>query len=385
MTEATEETEATERIHKVTTPVGDPAWLVTRYDLVRSLLADTRLGRTHPEPERASRFSESAFLGQPWPGDPEEERADHIRFRRLLARSFSARRMERLRPRIMAITTEMLDAMEAMSPPVDFHQAVSYPLPVLVICELLGVPYEDRDDFGRWSEDVARMDIGEQSAAGLQSLFVYMQALIERKREEPGHDVISDLLAAQESSGMSDMEVAQTSAGLLFAGHITTVNAIDHGVFLFLTHPDQREALERDPSLVPLAVEEILRYRDPVQSERRANAGLPRWASADIEIDGVTIPAGDLVLLSLDAANSDEATFPNACSFDTGRVDNPHVTFGHGYRYCMGAPLARMELESVFGTLFKRFPALELAVSPQEVVRRTNMLAGGFESMPVRW
>ena len=156
-------------------------------------------------------------------------------------------------------------------------------------------------------------------------------------------------------------------------------------MFLFLTHPDQREALVANPSLVPSAIEEILRYPDPARSARRREGGLPRYAAADIEVDGVTIPAGDLVLLSLEAANSDEATFSDACTFDPGRNDNPHMTFGHGSHYCVGAPLARMELECVFGTLFQRFPTLELAVPPQEIVRRTNVLAGGFESMPVRW
>jgi pentalenolactone synthase len=385
MTEATEATEA-ERVRRVTTPVGDPAWLVSRYDLVRSLLADPRLGRTHPNPEQAARFSEAAFFSTPEQATPEEERTAHARFRRLLARSFSARRMERLRPRIMAITTEMLDALEAMTPPVDFHEAVSFPLPALVISELLGVAYEDRDDFRRWSDDAAHMDDGDRSTAGLQSLFMYMYALIERKREKPGQDVISDLLAfAQQDASMTEMEVAQLGGGLLFAGHITTVNAIDEGVYLFLTHPDQREALVRNPSLVPSAIEEILRYPDPARSQRRREGGLPRYAAVDIEVDGVTIPAGDLVLLSLEAANSDEATFPDACSFDPARTDNPHMTFGHGSHYCIGAPLARMELECVFGTLFNRFPTLELAVPPQEIVRRTNVLAGGFESLPVRW
>jgi pentalenolactone synthase len=273
-----------------------------------------------------------------------------------------------------------------MSPPADFHRAVSFPLPVLVICELLGVPYEDRDDFGRWSNDASRMDDGDVSSAGLQSLFMYMQTVIERKRREPGQDVISDLLgAAGPDSGASDLEVAQMAVGLLFAGHITTVNAIDQGVFLFLTHPDQREALMRNPSLVPHAVEEILRYPDPARLERARDAGLPRWAGAEIEVEGVTIPAGDLVMLSIDAANSDEEVFPSACTFDVSRADNPHMTFGHGSRYCVGAPLARMELECVFGALFSRFPTLKLAVPPDEIVRRTNLLAGGFESLPVRW
>lgn len=381
-----EATEATDRIRKAVSPVGDPAWLVTRYDQVRTLFADPRLGRTHPNPEQASKFSEAAFLGQAWPGDPAQERVEHAQFRRLMSRSFSARRMARLRPRIEAITAEMLDGLGALTPPTDFHKAVSFPLPVMVICELLGVPFEDRAEFGRFSDDASRMDDSEVSNAGLQNLFMYMQTLIDRKRGEPGHDVISDLLeAAEHIDGMGDLEVAQISAGLLFAGHITTVNAIDEGVFLFLTHPDQREALVRDPSVVPHAVEEILRYPSPARSEDAHDFGLPRWAGADIEVDGVTIPAGDLVMLSIFAANLDEPTFPNACAFDVSRADNPHMTFGHGPRYCVGAPLARMELECVFGTLFQRFPTLELAVSPEEVVRRTNVLAGGFESMPVRW
>jgi cytochrome P450 len=375
-----------EHVRRVTTPVGDPAWLVSDYEQVRAFLADPRLGRSHPDPEHAPRFSESAIFFQPQEGTPEAERVEHLRMRRLLARSFSARRMERLRPRITAIAAERLDALAATSHPADFHEAVSFPLPVLVISELLGVPYEDRDDFGRWSDDAAHMDDAERSLTGLQSLFMYMHALIERKRETPAEDVISDLLAAaRQDSSLTELEVAQLSAGLLFAGHVTTVSAIDEGVLLFLTHPDQRKSLERNPSLVPTSVEEILRYPEPTRAERRRDGGLPRYASVDIEMDGVTIRAGDLVLLSLDGANSDERVFADAKRFDVARTDNAHMTFGHGPHYCVGAPLARMELECVFGTLFQRFPTLELAVAPAELKRRANVLVGGLEELPVRW
>lgn len=182
-------------VRRVTTPAGDPAWLVTGYDNVKSLLSDPRLGRSHPEPERAARFSDAAIFGGPM-GSPSSERSDHARMRGRLSRSFSARRMASLRPRVQELVDGLLDAMSRATPPVDFHEAVSFPLPALVICELLGVPYEDRESFRRWSDDAGDMTDAARSRAGLAHLQEYMRSLIERKRHQPAEDVISDLIAA---------------------------------------------------------------------------------------------------------------------------------------------------------------------------------------------
>ena len=379
-------------VRRVTTPTGDPAWLVTGYDEVKGLLLDPRLGRSHPEPERAARYSEAAIFGGPMGGSPSTERGEHAQMRSLLTPSFSARRMARLRPRVQELVDGLLDEMGQRTPPVDFHEALAFPLPALVICELLGVPYADREDFRRWSDDAADMTDGARSRAGLARLQGYMRELIQRKRQLPAEDVISDLVAAQRYAPdrFTDDHVVWLAAGLLFAGHETTVAAIDKGVLLLLlTNPAAREALRRDPALVPRAVEEILRLPNPVETSRAAPEsglpGLPRYANADLEIGGVTIRAGDLVLLRLQAANLDERVFPTPNGFDVTREENPHLTFGHGAHYCIGAPLARIELQTVFGTLFRRFPTLRLAVPVEELRPRSHLLTGGLTELPVTW
>ena len=378
-----------ESVQKVTTPAGDPAWQVTEYERVKALLADPRLGRSHPEPQKAARFSESVLFGQA-AGSPDSEAAAHAWMRKLLTPSFSARRMAELRPRVRELASGLYDEMARQAPPADFHELVSFQLPVLVICELLGVPYEDRGDFRHWSDGAADMTDRERSGAGLARLREYMGDLIERKRLHPAEDVLSDLIRAQEQfqGGFRDEDVTGLAAGLLFAGHETTVAAIDRGVVLLLTNPAQREALVRDPSLVPGAVEEILRSPDPTGAPTRDRqaGGVPRWAKTDIELEGVTIKAGDLVLLSLADANVDDRVFPNPHSFDLSRgASSSHLTFGHGPHFCIGAPLARIELQAVFGTVFQRFPALTLAVPVESLRSRTNLLTGGIEHLPVTW
>jgi pentalenolactone synthase len=380
-------------VRRVTTPAGDPAWLVTGYAAVKALLADPRLGRSHPAPERAARYSAAAIFGGPM-GSPASEGGDHARMRHLLAPAFSAQRMARLRPRVQALVDGLLDVLGQSPPPADFHEAVSFPLPALVICELLGVPSADREEFRRWSDDAADMTDAARSRAGLARLQGYVRGLVEHKRRRPAEDVLSDLVRAQEYApdAFTDDHVATLAAGLLFAGHETTVAAIDTGVVLLLTHPDQREALRRDPALVPRAVEEILRQPglepappgDPARSDLPAR-GLPRYTNADVEVGGATIRAGDLVLLALQDANTDGRVFPAPEAFDVTREPNPHLTFGHGPRYCLGAPLARVELQTLFGTLLRRFPTLRLAVPVEALRPRSHLLTGGLTALPVTW
>lgn len=373
-------------VREIRTPAGDPAWLVTGYDTVKALLADARLGRSHPDPSRAARLSDSVILGQPSASPNEQE--EHARMRRLLSPAFSARRMETLREGVQELLDGLLDAMERQPRPVDFHESVSFPLPVLVICQLLGVPYEDRGSFRRWSDDAADMTDGAASRAGWTSLIAYMRELVERKREEPAEDVLSDLIAPG-PDGQPEMDAggaAQLGAGLLFAGHETTVSAIDRGVLLLLTNPAQREALERDPARLKQAVEEILRHSGPLaRSPAREAGGIPRYASADLDVEGVTIRAGDLVLLGLATANQDEGRFTRPQEFDVAREQNPHLTFGHGPHFCLGAPLARLELQTVFGTLLRRFPDLRLARPVEELQTRSHLLTGGVSELPVTW
>jgi cytochrome P450 len=376
----------TATIHRVTTRAGDPAWQVTRYDEVKALLSDPRLGRSHPEPEHAARASQSAIFGGPV-GDPETEHAAHVRMRRLLGPSFSARQMNQLRPRVRDLVAKLLDDLGRRTPPADFHEVVAFPLPALVICELLGVPFADRDDFRRWSDDAGHMGDAQRAQKGLLRLWEYMRALVDHKRGEPGDDVISHLIAASDEDGGDDLDgVAMLSAGLLFAGHETTVAAIDHGVTLLLTNSGQRAALTADPALIAHAVEEILRSPSPAESDARERSdGLPRYAKTDIELGGVTIRAGDLVLLGLRAANRDREHFTDPDRFDVGRSPNPHMTFGHGPHFCLGAPLARLELQELFTALLRQYPGLALAVAVDQLRERDQLLTGGLEALPVTW
>jgi cytochrome P450 len=332
-------------IARIRTQVGDEACLVTRYDEVRELFADPRLGRSHPNPEQAARLTNSAIMSGAV--DDKDEDTNHAMMRALLMPAFSPRRMRVMRPHVQQIVDNIIDGMLADGGPVDLHERLSMPLPVLVICALLGVPYEDRDDFRAWSDGV-------------------------------GDDLISDLLADY-GDKIGDDELAALSAGLLFAGHETTMVRIDIGTVLFLTNPDQREAYVQDEKLAASAIEEVLRCG------MNGGGGLLRYAREDMEIAGTKIQGGDAVLLGAGAANHDERAFPDAAQFDISRTTNQHLTFGHGARYCIGANLARLELQIVFDALLRRIPTLRLAVLVEELELRVNQLGGGLVAVPVTW
>ncbi|GAA1706988.1 cytochrome P450 [Fodinicola feengrottensis] len=371
---------AEQPIARVRTAVGDLAWSVTRYDEVRTLLADPRLGRSHPEPEKASRFTESAILGGPL-GDYATEKQEHVRLRRVLTPAFSARRMTALRPRVARLVAELLDRIADQGPPADLHEELAFSLPVLVICELLGVPATDRAKFRVWSTKMASMLDGESAQDALAEFSAYMRDLIERKREDPAQDVISDVIAADEEWHFGIDEMTFLAVALLFAGHETTMARIDMGTVLLLSNPAQAAALRDDPSLVPTAVEEILRMTVGGQS-----GGVTRYAHADIEISGMTIPAGDAVLLSTDAGNRDTSAFPEPDTFDIARHSTTaHLTFGHGPHFCIGASLARIELQEVFSVLLQRFPTLRLAVPLESLQARTETTTAGLRALPVTW
>jgi pentalenolactone synthase len=369
------ELQAAGTIHRVRTEVGDPAWLVTHHPDVRRLLDDDRLGRSHREPETAARTGESALFGGPL-GNFATEHADHARMRALLQPHFTPRHMRALRPRVEALTTQLLADLAEHGSPSDLHTALAVPLPILVICELLGVPYDDRDRFRGWTSDAANTRDHARSEHGLTELYTYGRQLVAAKRREPGDDVISRLSA---TDGVSDDEAAELSMALLFAGHETTVVQIGLSAMLLLASPDQWQALVDQPALVPNAIEETLR------ASRRSGAMMPRYARTDLEISGVTIKAGDLVLLDLGAGNLDPAVFTDPDRVDVTRCGASHLTFGYGARYCLGAPLARIELQTVFSQLVSRFPTLRLAVDVSELTVRQDLLAGGLTALPVRW
>ncbi len=362
-------------VHRVRTAVGDQAWLVTGYEQVRALLADERLGRSHPDPDAAARTGESALFGGPQ-GDFSTEKADHARMRSLLRPHFTPARVRALAPRVEELTTALLDGLEERPRPADLVDALAVPLPVLVICELLGVPYADRDRFRAWTRDAADVTDRARSERGLAELFAYGLDLVARKRRDPGEDVVSRLAGDPD---VSEQEAAMLAMALLFAGHETTVTQIGLGVLCLLTDPVQQRALARDPGLVSGAVEEILRFPG------RGGGGIPRYARTDMEIAGTTVRAGELVLCDTGAANHDPDAFPDPHRFDISRGGASHLAFGHGARYCVGAPLARLELHAVLTQLTVRFPRLRLAVGVEELRVRSDVLTGGLAELPVRW
>ncbi|MEU0532674.1 cytochrome P450 [Amycolatopsis tolypomycina] len=365
----------------VTTPAGDPAWLVTGFEQVRAVFTDARFGRSHPAPEEAAALSNAAILSRPQ-GDHETEHTEHARMRRMLVPAFSANRIRRLAGHVQELADGCFDAVEqAGDGPVDLHEHLSFPLPVLVICELLGVPYEDRDTFRVLSDRMGRMDIGDGADAALDEFTAYMSRLAVAKRREPGQDVVSDMVRAQaDDPSFADDDLARLAAGLLFAGHETTSNRIDLGVLYLLTDLARRDALAADPAgRVHGVVEEILRLSAP------SGLGVLRYAHDDVELGGVTIARGDAVVLSIAAANRDGSVFPEPEKFDPDRKPNSHVAFAYGGWFCIGASLARTELRVVFGSLFRRFPGLRLAAGVDELTIRTNRVTGGVDRVPVLW
>lgn len=369
----------------VRTPAGDRAWLALGHEQVRALLADRRLGRSHPDSNEASAVSESAIMGGP-SGNHDTEAADHARMRALLTPAFSAKRMRALGDHVTGLVAECLDAMgaeRARAPhqPVDLHAHLSFPLPALVISELLGVPVADREYFRDLSDRASRIDSGGDAAAAMAEFHAYTGRLADAKRAHPAQDVLSDLVRAQaDDPSFTDDDVAGLAAGLLFAGHETTVNRIDLGVAMLLADPVRRDTFAADPEgRVDGTVEEILRLAAP------SGLGVLRYACEDIEIGGQTVRQGDAVLLSTGAANRDPAAFGDPDTFDPSRAPNNHVAFGHGPYFCIGASLARTELRIVFPALFRRFPALRLAANVDELPVRSDKLTGGLTELPVTW
>lgn len=379
-------------ITQTSTPIGHPAWLVTDHETVRRLLSDPRLGLTHPDPASAPRLSESVIFGRPQEDTPDYP-ADHTRMRRLLGQRFSARRLAAFRPRVAELVDGVLDELAAAPQPADFHRIVSFPLPALVISDLLGVPAADRDQFRRWSDDAATMYDYERSTRGYAELEQYIAAMVKRRLDEPGEDLLSDLVAAHraEPDGFTVDKVVGLGLTLLFAGHETTVTAIDTGAVLLATHEEERGRLRDNPDLLPSAVEEILRGSVPradffATPDPTDTAGaLPRWANTDLRIGDVTVHKGEMVLLGLAHANVDPEVVGDHRGFDVTRHPNRHLTFGHGPHFCAGAPLARLELEVLFAAVVARFPDLELAVPVEDLRPRTDLLTGGLTTIPVRW
>ncbi|WP_424215945.1 cytochrome P450 (plasmid) [Streptomyces sp. BI20] len=372
-------------VSPVITPAGDPAWLVTGYEEARALLGDRRFGRSHPEPEHASRISEAAISAGPT-GEFDAEERDHTRMRRVLTPAFSVPRMRRLSARVEQLADECLDDLEAAraaSPdaPVDLHENLSFPLPVRVICELLGVPESDRDLFRSWSDRIGILDGAQDARSAMADFQAYMGRLAEHKRTHPGHDVVTDIVAVQaEDPTFTEHDMTQLAAGLLFAGHETTSTRIDFGVLFLLSDPARRDHFAADPAgNAPAVVEEVLRMAAP------GGLGLVRYAREDVTLGPVTVRRGDALLISINAANRDGAAFEEPNAFRTDRAPNPHLAFGHGGHYCVGNALARTEMRIALTRLFTRLPGLRLAVDPHSLAEHPRRLTGGLTEVPVLW
>jgi cytochrome P450 len=372
-----------EGVRRVETAFGMPAFLVARHADVRAVLADH------------VRFSNEFRRDADVPGAPQltdEERAqmragnllgvdppEHTRLRRMLTPEFTVRRMRRLEPRIVEIVDDHLDAMAQAGPPADLVADFALPIPSLVICELLGVPYADRESFQRRTGKLLdlslpmeeRLELGRESRE-------YMADLVGRAQAAPGEDMLG-MLVRDHGHDLTTDELIGIAQLLLIAGHETTSNMLGLGTLALLRHPEQLAVVRDDPAAVGLAVEELLRFLGIVHS------GIPRTTTQDVEVGGVAIPADSLVVLALAAANRDPGLLAGGDRLDVRRDAGGHLAFGHGVHHCLGAPLARMEMRIAFPALLRRFPRLALAVPFEEVGFRAFHFIYGLQSLPVTW
>ncbi|MFG2848316.1 cytochrome P450 [Kitasatospora sp. NPDC048296] len=366
-------------IARVRTFAGHPAWLVTRRDDVVRMLSDDRFGRVHPDPLSAPVLSATGQFYGPQGTDHERLEAEFRILRHVTANSLSVRRVRQLRPRIEALVGRRLDQLAAAGAPADLHALLAEPLPVEVVCELLGVPFADRADFQVWTADVVYLSEPARVGEALVHLNDYMRALMARKRAEPAKDALTDMVRAQADGLISEDLAVLWSVALLFAGHVTTVTRIGTGVQYLLAHPEQRRAMLSSPKLLAATVEELLRVSQP-------DLGLVwRWAVTDVDTGDGRINAGDLVLFANGPACLDPTTYPEPDRFDIHRAQNQHTAFGAGPHLCVGATLARLELQVVFDMLFRRFPGLRLAIPEADLRWRDSQLTGGLLALPVTW
>lgn len=344
-------------------------WLLTRHADVRELLAS---------PHTSTAFGPGGVLGQPGfllSLDP----PDHTRIRRMLTREFTVRRVNAMRPRVEEIVAGFLDDVERTGPPADLMAAFALPVPSLVICELLGVPYADRAGFQRRSELLlSSLGSAQADEANAREMNDYMVDLIAGHRRDPGEDILG-MLIREHAGEVTDEELVGIGNIMLIAGHETTANTVGLGTLLLLQHPDQLALVRDDPTVLRSAIEEILRHLSIVQS------GSPRLVTEDITIGGQLIPAGDMVVVALPSANRDTAFLADADRFDVTRAPGPHIAFGHGIHQCLGQQLARMEMAVALPALLRRFPGLRLD-GPEDALRfRDQGPVNGVRTLPLTW
>ncbi|KUN21843.1 cytochrome [Streptomyces antibioticus] len=364
-------------VHRVRLPVPDAhheTWLIVGYEEARAALTDPRLSKDGRK--IGVTFLDEELIGKYLlVADPPQ----HTRLRSLVSRAFTTRRVEELRPRIQRITDDLLDAMLPQGR-ADLVESLAYPLPLTVICELLGVPELDRTEFRKISGEAVAPTSAESEYDAFVRLAEYLTGLIEDKRcAGPSGDLLGDLIrtTAEDGDRLSPEELRGMAFVLLIAGHETTVNLITSGVYALLTHPGELASLRADMSLIDAAVEETLRWEGPVEN------GTFRYAAEPLEIGGARIAQGDAVMVGLTAADRDGARYPAPDRFDLHRDTRGHLAFGHGIHYCLGAPLARLEGRTAIRTLLERAPELALHGPPGEWL--PGMLMRGMRSLPVRW
>ncbi|MFE6457677.1 cytochrome P450 [Streptomyces cinereoruber] len=371
-------TEALERpgLLRVRMAYGEPAWLATRYADARLVLGDRRFSRAealkHDEPRQSEAQQDTGILGMDPPG--------HTRLRTLVAKAFTVHRVEKLRPQVRELAHGLLDEMEAAGPPADLVESYALPIPVAVICRMLGVPEEDRPKFRVWSDAALSTSslTAEEFRRSREELRAYMAELIEDHRARPRPDLMTGLIEARDTDDrLTELELIDLCVGILVAGHETTASQIPNFVHALLDHPDQLALLRERPDLVKGAVEELLRFV-PLGSA----AAFPRYATEDVEVGGTLVRAGEPVLVAIGAANRDALKFTGPGRLDVTRTGVQHLGFGHGVHHCLGAPLARLELQEAVLALLTRFPDLRLA---GDVRWKDQMLVRGPREMPVGW
>jgi cytochrome P450 len=359
---------------------GGRAYLVTRYDDVKRVETDPVFSRAAiARPESASLYEMGRIPDLLLNMDPPE----HTRIRRLVARAFTTRAVQQLRPSAQRIADELIDVMLAQGPPVDFVTAFAEPLSALVISELLGVPGEDRDELRRWVDVTMSYSrhTPEEMAQAYDWLMSYLGRLIASKRDTPGEDLVSGLVTVlDETERLTESELRYTLFILIAGGYETVASVLASSILVLHDHPDQLALLRDKPELLPGAIEEILRYI-PVTL-----ASLERVALADVELSGFTVPAGATVVPMINIANRDPALTNQPDRFDVTREPVPHLSFGHGVHHCVGAPLARMELQVAYQTLLRRLPELRPVESDPSALRwKAGVGTIGLVELPVTW
>jgi len=361
---------------RVRMPHGDPAWLATRYADARLVLGDRRFSRALAQESDEPRMSEYRRPGGILGMDP----PDHTRLRTLVAKAFTARRVEELRPRVARLAQDLIDELREHGQPADLVDLYALPIPVAVICELLGVPVTDRPQFREWSDAALSSTrlTAEESDRSRAELRAYMAGLIAEHRAQPQDDLMTALIEARDvRDRLTELELVDLCVGILVAGHETTASQIPNFVYALL---DQREYWDRlcaDPALIPTAVEELLRF-----VPLGAGANFARYATEDVEVGEVLVRKGEPVLVAIGAANRDRLQFSGSDQLVLDRDDNHHLGFGHGVHHCLGAPLARLELQEALRALTREMPGLRLA---GDIEWKTQMLVRGPRSMPIGW